>query len=171
MNSSKPSIRLRAIEPEDLDLLYRIENDVKLWNIGTTNVPYSRYTLHDYVANASDDIYTDRQVRMMVENEQHEVVGIADVVSFDPSNCRAEVGLIILNDYRRQGYGSCTLEAVAEYALCVLHLHQLYAYIDVTNEASLRLFQKMGYETSATIKDWLYDGMNYRDAVLVQRVF
>ena len=67
MNSSKPSIRLRAIEPEDLDLLYRIENDVKLWNIGTTNVPYSRYILHDYVANASDDIYTDRQVRMMVE--------------------------------------------------------------------------------------------------------
>lgn len=171
MNSSKPSIHLRAIEPEDLDLLYRIENDVKLWNVGTTNVPYSRYTLHDYVANASADIYTDRQVRMMVENEQHKVVGIVDVVNFDPSNCRAEVGLIILNDYRRQGYGSRTLEALADYALSVLHLHQLFAYIDVANEASLRVFQKMGYETSATIKDWLYDGKEYRDAVLVQRVF
>ena len=63
-----PIVHLRAIEPEDLDLLYRIENDVKLWNVGTTNVPYSRYTLHDYVANASDDIYTDRQVRLMVED-------------------------------------------------------------------------------------------------------
>jgi diamine N-acetyltransferase len=171
MNPDKPSIHLRAIEPEDLDLLYRIENDVKLWNVGTTNVPYSRYTLHDYVAHASADIYTDRQVRMMVENEQHEVIGIADVVDFDPGNCRAEVGLIILNDCRRQGYGSLTLEALADYALHVLHLHQLFAYIDVTNEASLRLFRKMGYETSATIKDWLYDGKEYRDAVLVQRVF
>ena len=37
-----PSIRLRAIEPEDLDLLYLIENDTRLWNVGTTNVPYSR---------------------------------------------------------------------------------------------------------------------------------
>ena len=55
MNTSKPSIHLRAVEPEDLDLLYKIENDVKLWNVGATNVPYSRYTLHDYVANASDD--------------------------------------------------------------------------------------------------------------------
>ena len=36
MNTSKPSIHLRAIEPEDLDLLYRIENDVKLWNVGAT---------------------------------------------------------------------------------------------------------------------------------------
>ena len=42
-------VHLRAIEPEDLDLLYRIENDVKLWNVGITNVPYSRYALHDYV--------------------------------------------------------------------------------------------------------------------------
>ena len=54
--SQLPSVHLRAIEPEDLDLLYRIENDIKLWNIGATNVPYSRYTLHDYIANASGDI-------------------------------------------------------------------------------------------------------------------
>jgi diamine N-acetyltransferase len=171
MNTSNPAVRLRAIEPEDLDLLYRIENDVKLWNVGTTNVPYSRYTLHDYVANASYDIYTDRQVRMMVENELHQVVGIADVVNFDPSNCRAEVGLIILNDFRRQGYGCHTLEAVADYAFQVLHLHQLYAYVDVTNKASLGLFRKMGFKVSANIKDWLYDGSEYRDAILMQRLF
>ena len=171
MNTNKPTVHLRAIEPEDLDLLYRIENDVKLWNVGTTNVPYSRYTLHDYVANASDDIYVDRQVRMMVENEHHQVLGIVDVVNFDPSNCRAEVGLIILNEFRRQGYGSRTLESVADYAFQVLHLHQLYAYVDVTNEASFGLFRKMGYEVSANIKDWLYDGSEYRDAVLMQRLF
>lgn len=167
----KPEIRLRAIEPEDLDLLYRIENDVRLWNVGTTNVPYSRYTLHDYVANASEDIYTDRQVRMMVENGDGQTVGIADVVSFDPANCRAEVGLIVLDAFRRQGYGSSILEAVTHYAVSVLHLHQLYAYCDSRNQASLDLFLKMGYRRAATISDWLYDGREYRDAVLVQLVF
>ena len=40
-------IKLRAIEPEDLELLYKIENDVRLWNVGATNVPYSKYTLHE----------------------------------------------------------------------------------------------------------------------------
>ena len=48
-----PLTTLRAIEPEDLDLLYRIENDTALWNIGTSNVLYSRYLLHDYVAHAT----------------------------------------------------------------------------------------------------------------------
>ena len=55
-------MKLRAVEPEDLDLLYQIENDQSLWLVGATNVPYSRYTLHDYIANSSDDIYADSQV-------------------------------------------------------------------------------------------------------------
>jgi diamine N-acetyltransferase len=171
MNKNMPTVKLRAIEPEDLDLLYRIENDVKLWNVGNSNVPYSRYTLHDYVANASDDIYTDRQVRMMVENEKGEIVGIVDVVNFDPSNCRAEVGLIIIDAYRKKGYGTSTLNMIADYALKVLHLHQLYAFVDCGNEASVKLFQNSGYKESARIEDWLYDGKHFHDAMLMQQVF
>ena len=166
-----PEIRLRALEPEDLDLLYKIENDMTLWNVGATNVPYSRYTLHDYIATASNDIYVDRQVRMMVENLSGETVGIVDLVNFDPNNCRAEVGLIILNVFRRQGYGSSVLTAIADYALHTLHLHQLFAYVDAKNEASLKLFRKQGYKSSSMIRDWLYDGREYRDAVLMQLVF
>ena len=35
-------IILRALEPEDLDVLYSIENDIELWSVGYTTVPYSR---------------------------------------------------------------------------------------------------------------------------------
>lgn len=164
-------IRLRAIEPEDLDLLYRIENDVELWNVGTSNVPYSRYLLHEYVANAKNDIYTDRQVRMMVENSEGKIVGIVDLVNFDPSNHRAEVGLIILNEYRNQGYGTTVLYKIADYALRILHLHQLYAYVDIENKISMKVFKKGGFNVSSEIKDWLFDGQKYRDSVLLQRFF
>ena len=171
MNTESSQVKLRAIEPEDLDLLYRIENDRKLWNVGASNVPYSRYTLHDYIANASDDIYVDRQVRMMIENGAGEIVGIVDVVNFDPSNCRAEVGLIILDAFRRQGYGRSTLEQIASYALNVLHLHQLFAFVDTRNKASMELFRNMGYQESTRIVDWLYDGREYHDAIMMQLVF
>ena len=171
MTKANPEVRLRAIEPEDLDLLYKIENDMKLWNIGATNVPYSRYTLHDYIATASDDIYVDRQVRMMVENQAGEIIGIVDIVNFDPRNCRAEVGLIILDAFRRQGYGGSVLKSIAVYALNILHLHQLFAFVDSRNEASRHLFIKQGYQESAVIRDWLYDGSEYHDAVLMQQVF
>ena len=102
----QPKVRLRAIEPEDLDLLYQIENDRRLWKVGTTNVPYSRYTLHDYVATSADDIYTDRQVRLIIENEQGETVGMADLMNFCPQHVRAELGIVVLDAKRRQGYAS-----------------------------------------------------------------
>ena len=164
-------IKLRAIEPEDLDLLYCIENDVELWNVGTSNVPYSRYLLHDYVANAKSDIYSDRQVRMIVENSDGDVVGVVDLVNFDPSNLRAEVGLIILNSYRRQGYGIAVIEQILDYALHILHLHQLYAYVGVDNKPSFQLFKKSGFLVAAEIKDWLFDGVEFSDSVLFQYVF
>ena len=164
-------IKLRAIEPEDLDLLYRIENDIALWNVGTSNVPYSRYLLHDYVAHATADIYTDRQARMMIDDEQEQTVGIADIVNFDPANRRAEVGIIILSARRRQGYATATLLALRDYARRVLRLHQLYAYVDVRNEASLSLFRKAGFTTAARVPHWLCDGDDYHDAWLVQLVF
>ena len=169
-NCPLPTVSLRAIEPEDLDLLYRIENDVRLWNVGTSNVPYSRYVLHDYVANVTNDIYTDRQVRMMIENEKGQTVGIADLVNFDPANRRAELGLIILNDFRQQGYAMATLEQIHDYARRILHLHQIYVYIDERNEASLNLFRKVDYIESAHIPDWLFDGEKYHDALLFQHV-
>ena len=170
LNSKFLNLNLRAIEPEDLDLLYHIENDVRLWNVSTSNVPYSRYVLHDYVAHATNDIYTDRQVRMMIDNAEGQTVGIVDLVSFDPANRRAEVGIIIINDYRRQGYASATLREIADYARRILHLHQLYAYVDARNEASLALFRKAGFTAAALIPDWLLDGDGYHDAQLLQLV-
>ena len=165
-----PEVRLRAIEPEDLDLLYRIENDMELWNVGATNVPYSRYALHDYMANVSGDIYADRQVRFIIENEVGTVVGIIDIVNFDPRHHRAEVGIVIENQYRQKGYASSALMQVAEYAFGIIHLHQLYVIVDKYNLASINLFQKMGYIIITELKDWLYDGRRFSDAVVLQLV-
>ena len=124
-----PVVNLRAIEPEDLDVLYQIENDEALWDVGITNVPYSRYTLHDYIAQSAGDIYTDRQVRLMIENEQRQTVGIVDIVNFQPQHLRAEVGIVVQKPWRQRHYATAALEKVTAYVHKVLHLHQLYACV------------------------------------------
>ena len=58
----------------------------------------------------------------MVENADGKIVGIVDVVNFDPTNCRAEVGLIILTDLsstKRKGMEQHTelLLRLPDYAL------------------------------------------------------
>jgi diamine N-acetyltransferase len=168
MVMSLPKVIIRAMEPEDLDMLYQIENNNKLWGVGTTNVPYSRYALHDYIANASSDIYTDKQVRFMIDNEQGETLGIADVVNFDPQHLRAEIGIVIVNQYRGRGYAAATLSLLKEYAKVVLHLHQIYAVVDENNQDSIRLFDRAGFSSTAELKDWLFDGEEYHGAIMMQ---
>ena len=163
-----PYVKLRAMEPEDLDMLYRIENDEALWALGATNVPYSRFVLHEFMSSNTGDIYTDKQVRLMIEDEHGQVVGMADLMRFDPKNLRAEVGLIICKPYRRRGFARATIEKLHDYALHTLHLHQVYAVIAVRNEATRTLFREYGYVQSASLKEWLYDGQTYQDAVVLQ---
>lgn len=163
------TVNLRAIEPEDLDLLYQIENDQQLWHVGATNVPYSRYTLHDYIATSADDIYADRQVRLIVENADGQTVGICDIVRFEPQHLRAEAGIVIMKPYRQRGYAQAALEQLAHYALTILHLHQLYAVVAADNEAALHVFRNAGFGHETPLSDWLFDGHNYADAVVMQR--
>ncbi len=161
-------VRLRAIEPEDLDILYRIENDYELWEVGVNNVPYSRYMLHDYVAHAKGDIYTDLQVRLMIENLQHEVVGIVDMTNFDPQHRRAEIGITIIAEHRRKGYAKAAIHDICHYALSTLHLNQLYAIVAEDNIPSIHLFLKEGFEQQAILKNWLFNGKEYKNAVFLQ---
>lgn len=163
-------VSLRAMEPEDLDLLYHIENDETMWGMSLTNVPYSRFVLHEFMSETTGDIYTDKQVRLIVENDQHQPIGLADIMKFDPKNQKAEIGIIISKTYRRQGYAKAAVERLHQYTQSTLHLHQLYAIIAVENEASLNLFTHMGYQQGGMLRDWLFDGKTYHDALILQRV-
>ena len=38
-------IHLRALEPTDLDFLFSLENDQRLWTVSNTLAPFSKFTL------------------------------------------------------------------------------------------------------------------------------
>ena len=163
-------IKLRAIEPEDLELTYEIENDKELWNVGITNVPYSHFSIRQYIANTQNDIYADKQLRLMIENVEGMVVGIVDLANYDPRHNRAEVGIVIMDKWRRHGFATKALEAVKNYASRIIHLHKLYAIVSEDNTIAKGLFMKAGFTQESVLKDWLYDGREYKDALLMSYI-
>ena len=104
----------------------------------------------------------------MIENESGTVVGIADIVDFNPSHRRAEVGIVIMREYRHRGYGTAALKYIKKYAAHILHLKQIYAVVPNDNEQSLSLFRKADFFDDATLKNWLFDGEKCKDATLMQ---
>lgn len=164
-------IALRAIEPEDLDDLYRWENDSSLWIYGCTIAPFSRYLMKRYIENYSADIARDGQLRLMiVERETKKSIGILDCFDYDSVNRRAAVGLLIDPRHTRQGFGRDALETFMEYAFQFLHLHQLYVHIATCNTASMAIFLACGFRECGHLTDWVQLPQGYDDALVFQKI-
>ncbi|WP_317172057.1 GNAT family N-acetyltransferase [Salinimicrobium oceani] len=148
-------IFLRALEPEDLDFLFEIENNEEFWEVSATSVPFSRYILKQYLENSHKDIYEVKQLRLVISTHNGETVGLIDIFDFDPKNRRAALGILIAPlKYRNKGYGAEALNLVAKYCFAHLGLHQVYANVGEDNTSSRILFEKSGFILSANKKDW-----------------
>lgn len=150
-------IRLRALEPEDVDILYQWENDTQVWGVSNTLLPFSRHVLRKFIAEQIHEIYRTRQSRFVIETrEERNPVGVIDLFDFDPHHLRAGVGVLVYaSENRRKYYATEALDTLIRYGFELLHLHQLYAQIPSTNTPSIRLFEQAGFVRCGEKKDWL----------------
>ena len=109
--------RLRAPEPEDLGVMMQFENTPSLWEVSTPTGPYSRFYLKQYIETNKNDLYEDRQLRLMIESPEKRVVGIIDLFNFEPFHSKAEVGIVIGEAHRYQGIGELALLLLQEHCL------------------------------------------------------
>lgn len=166
-------IYLRALEPTDLDFLFKLENDTDIWEISGTTTPYSKQILKLYLENAHRDIYDVKQLRLCIcATKDDRIVGLVDLYDFDPKNKRAGIGIIILeNENRNLGYGAQTLELLCGYSRVTLEMHQLYCCILEDNLPSIRLFEKLGFLKVGVKKDWILANGMFKNEILYQKIF
>ncbi len=63
MKETYPSVELRALEPEDLDFLFRLENDPEIWKYSENQRPLSKNRLKKYLDHAHLDPFKIGQLR------------------------------------------------------------------------------------------------------------
>ena len=164
------NIRLRAVEPEDLDRLYLWENNTQFWDVGNTRNPYSRFILKQYIVNADKDIYETKQLRLMIISvKSTETVGTVDLFDFDIHNSRIALGLFVDTAFQGKGYAKESLRLVEEYVFEYLKINQLYCHISENNKASMRMFEQEHYENSGLLKDWIKTIKGFENIVLFQQ--
>lgn len=172
-------IWLRAIEPLDIDVIYKWENDTENWSVSLTQTPFSRFVLEQYITTAHQDIYTAKQLRLMIDlSPSHSPqengsrsIGTIDLFDFDPDHLRAGIGILIADkSERKKGYASEALGVLIEYCFHSLNLHQLFCNIAPDNEASILLFQKHGFQITGIKKDWIRDSNKYKDELILQLI-
>ena len=164
-------VYLRALEAEDLQFLYELENNPEIWEISGTLTPYSKHVLKKYLENAHRDIFEVKQLRLCICNKENRPIGLIDLFDFDPKHRRAGVGLIISEEGdRKQGAGSEALSLLTKYAFSILGLHQIFANVSEDNKASISLFEKLGFQRVGLKKEWIRSGDIYKNEIMYQKI-
>ena len=164
-------IKLRALEPEDFEFLFQIENNEIFWEVSHTQTPFSKFVLKNYLENAHLDIYETKQLRLIIEEKSNaNKVGMIDLFDFNPQHKRAGIGILIHPDSQQKGFASEALSILIQYAFTHLHLHQLFANILTDNKKSLQLFMKNSFKKVGIKKEWIFSEGKMKDEILFQLI-
>lgn len=162
-------ITLRAMEPEDIDLLFEWENSEEIWTVSHTIAPFSKHILAQYIRNSDKDLYESKQLRMMMVTKSGKTIGAIDLFDFDPFHLRIGIGILIhQTEDRSKGYATAALNVMIRYCFEKLNLHQIYANILTDNTVSMNLFLKAGFELTGTRREWIRDNRSWKDENMVQ---
>lgn len=166
-------IKLRALEPEDIEFLYKLENNTQLWRVSNTVVPFSKYLLGKYLENSYKDIYEAKELRLIIDlkaDKKSIPIGLIDIFDFDPYHKRAGIGIVIDKNFREKNYAFISLKLLIDYCFNYLNLHQLYCNITEDNIASINLFKKLNFEISAIKKDWIFSNKSFKNELFLQLI-
>ena len=162
------NINLRALEPSDLDVLYNWENDTSIWKVSQTIAPFSKNILAKYLENAHQDIFTAKQLRLMIEKDSTPI-GTIELFDFDPVNLRCGIGIWIVDEEnRRKGYAKEALTLIIKYTISNLHLNQIYCNISSRNQASINLFGSLDFQLVGVKSKWNKTPEGWEDELLFQ---
>ncbi|MDO9154554.1 MAG: GNAT family protein [Paludibacter sp.] len=164
------NIRLRAVEPQDLEHLYSWENNAALWMVGNTRQPYSKYALKQYIQQTDSTIYESKQLRLMIEDKlTGKTVGTVDLFDFDIHNSRIALGLFVDSTKQGKGYATQALHITEKYVFNFLKINQIYCHIAQNNTASRLMFEKEGYETNGVLKQWINTPDGFENIIIFQK--
>ncbi len=167
--STRSSVRLRALEPEDWKILYQWENDMKNWPVSQTLAPYSKYVLQEFIKSSNNNVFVDKQLRLMVEKTStDETIGVLDFFEMDALHKRVGIGILIGESFRHCGYALETLQLAKTLAFETWNVHQIFCHVMHSNQKSLKLFQQAGFTIVGSKKDWIATNEGYEDVYFLQ---
>ena len=166
------TLRLRAVEPDDADMMWAIETDSRQWVENGMSAPYSHHNLREYAENYDADPIRAGQLRLVIGKKDAagcKAVGLIDLYEISASNRTAFTGVYVIPEERGKGYAAGALRLLGEYAAGLLNLRMIAAKIAESNTASRRLFENAGYEFSGILPDWILCGKETLSMLIYSR--
>ena len=162
-------LKLRALEPEDAEMMYEAESDPEAWRYSDYLAPMSLNMLREYAITYDADPFRSGQLRLILEVDGSPG-GILDLFDISARHLRADTGIYILPAFRRKGIGTRTLQLAKDYCRERLGLHQLTASVARGNTVALRCYEKAGFSVTGSRPEWLRTPDGFEDILLLSAI-
>lgn len=155
-------VELRTIEEEDLPFLRNTLNDPTVRRYLYPRPPFNLEQEREYFENVVSD---DENVNFLVTVDG-EAAGTIGLMPADAVTGTTEIGLFMAEGWWGEGYGTEAAELCTSYAFDERRLHRVIARVVAGNEASNRVWEKLGYRHEATFREAVFIEGEYRDVNL-----
>ena len=148
-------IRLRALEPEDMEAMWRWQNDWATQRLGddSPDLALSRDTVQRTFGPDSGFI------TYIIETLDGHVIGNCGYNEYSGRNRRCSVGIWIGEaEWRGRGYGTEAMRLLLDYLFQQMGLHRVALTVVADNAQAIASYQKCGFheegrEREAVFKD------------------
>lgn len=142
-------VQLTTIEESDLPFLRDIVNDPAVRAGMLFTPPMNLEQEREYY---EDVICDDGSVTLLVcvDGEPAGTIGLGAI---DDVNGSAEIGLFLAEGFWGEGHGTEAARLLTDFAFEERRLHRVLARVRADNEASLRVWEKLGYRHEATHRE------------------
>ena len=151
-------VELRTVEEEDIDFLTKNINDEKVRIFQGNSKPKNLEQQKEFFENV---ISNDESVSLLICQD-----GVSrGIISLFPKEDRetAEIGLWIDPEHHGEGLGTEASKMMTQYGLQQLRYHKIFARADDRNEASKRVWEKIGFEQEGLFSEHKFVDGEYRD--------
>lgn len=152
-------ITLRTIEEEDLDFLQEAVNDPSVRHpLGGRDPINGKQEREWYEESAS----SDDDVNVLICRDG-EAMGTIALRSEDATGVTGEIGIFLAPDYWGEGYGTEASRVITDYAFRERRHHRVMARVFEGNQASMRIWEKLGFRHEGTFVEAEYVNGEYVD--------
>jgi RimJ/RimL family protein N-acetyltransferase len=158
-------VRLRALEPTDVERAYQWINDREVTQFLMARYPFSLVDEQNFLADASkNNSFTD--MRVAIETKEGVHIGICGLHRARPEDRNAELGIMIGDrSYQSSGYGTDTMLTLLRFAFEQMNLHKVALGVFEFNSRAMTVYRKCGFVEEGRFREDYYQDGRYWDVI------
>jgi RimJ/RimL family protein N-acetyltransferase len=160
-------VRLRPVDPGDLDADFRWMNDGEVTRYISLRYPMSRAQEAQWLADRPANDFA-HGVMFAIETKDGVHIGNLGLHDPHPEHRSATLGIVIgEKDYWSNGYGTDAIVTLLRFGFGQMNLHRVTLHVFDFNERAVACYKKCGFQLEGTLRENYYGEGRYSDVIVM----